>query len=409
MRYRNRLIAVSAAFISAIGLIFGISAGIMAGRMIHHSNGMITDVKDVIFMEPVCVMAAEPEESTGSVLQQTENQGAVPVLLAADDGAPVLETVTIADTWSGVNPGDTIRLTLGITSSKSSITGAAAVFKSEEGRTITAGGENVTLTEGKYLDVTVPLYTSGGKYTIERITLANSQNKVSMYVNPYVYSGSHTVTRKENLTDDQAKLCIIVNNEKNDAKPPVISEFEIEKEKAVPGEEIIFAVKAYDPYESLVDAFDREVLYAGSGLFSVKFVWERQREEEDGDSLLKCFTFSENILFSDMKNNDGIYTGTIKMPADCIPGTYRIKNITVTDMCGNEAEYTDFSADISVSEKSSSKSAVFLSSKNEAVPVTATQTPRTGDSAPVMALIFVLSAAGLVIIKTVFKFKVSHN
>lgn len=409
MRYRNRLIAVSAAFISAIGLIFGISAGIMAGRMIHHSNGMITDVKDVIFMEPVCVMAAELEESTGSVLQQTENQGAVPVLLAADDGAPVLETVTIADTWSGVNPGDTIRLTLGITSSKSSITGAAAVFKSEEGRTITAGGENVTLTEGKYLDVTVPLYTSGGKYTIERITLANSQNKVSMYVNPYVYSGSHTVTRKENLTDDQAKLCIIVNNEKNDAKPPVISEFEIEKEKAVPGEEIIFAVKAYDPYESLVDAFDREVLYAGSGLSSVKFVWERQREEEDGDSLLKCFTFSENILFSDMKNNDGIYTGTIKMPADCIPGTYRIKNITVTDMCGNEAEYTDFSADISVSEKSSSKSAVFLSSKNEAVPVTATQTPRTGDSAPVMALIFVLSAAGLVIIKTVFKFKVSHN
>ena len=409
MRYRNRLIAVSAAFISAIGLIFGISAGIMAGRMIHHSNGMITDVKDVFFMEPVCVMAAEPEESTGSVLQQTENQGAVPVLLAADDGAPVLETVTIADTWSGVNPGDTIRLTLGITSSKSSITGAAAVFKSEEGRTVTAGGENVTLTEGKYLDVTVPLYTSGGKYTIERITLANSQNKVSMYVNPYVYSGSHTVTRKENLTDDQAKLCIIVNNEKNDAKPPVISEFEIEKEKAVPGEEIIFAVKAYDPYESLVDAFDREVLYAGSGLSSVKFVWERQREEEDGDSLLKCFTFSENILFSDMKNNDGIYTGTIKMPADCIPGTYGIKNITVTDMCGNEAEYTDFSADISVSEKSSSKSAVFLSSKNEAVPVTATQTPRTGDSAPVMALIFVLSAAGLVIIKTVFKFKVSHN
>lgn len=409
MRYRNRLIAVSAAFISAIGLIFGISAGIMAGRMIHHSNGMITDVKDVIFMEPVCVMAAEPDESNGSASQQTENQGAVPVLLAADDGAPVLESVTIADTWSGVNPGDTIRLTLGITSSESSITGAAAVFKSEDGRTISAGGENVTLKEGKYLDVTVPLYTSGGKYTIERITLANSQNKVSMYVNPYVYSGSHTVTRKENLTDDQAKICIIVNNEKNDSKPPVISGFEIEKEKAVPGEELKFAVKAYDPYETLVDAFDREVLYAGSGLSSVKFVWERQREEEDGDSLLKCFTFSENSLFSDMKNNDGIYTGTIKLPEDCIPGTYGIKNITVTDMCGNEAEYTDFSADISVSEKSSSQSAVFLSSKNEAVPVTATQTPRTGDSAPVMALIFVLSAAGLVIIKTVFKFKVSHN
>ena len=409
MRYRNRLIAVSAAFISAIGLIFGISAGIMAGRMIHHSNGMITDVKDVIFMEPVCVMAAEPDESNGSVSQQTENQGAVPVLLAADDGAPVLESVTIADTWSGVNPGDTIRLTLGITSSESSITGAAAVFKSEEGRTISAGGENVTLKEGKYLDVTVPLYTSGGKYTIERITLANSQNKVSMYVNPYVYSGSHTVTRKENLTDDQAKLCIIVNNEKNDSKPPVISGFEIEKEKAVPGEELKFAVKAYDPYETLVDAFDREVLYAGSGLSSVKFVWERQREEEDSDSLLKCFTFSENILFSDMKNNDGIYTGTIKLPEDCIPGTYGIKNITVTDMCGNEDEYTEFSADIVVSEKSSSQSAVFLSSKNEAVPVTATQTPRTGDSAPVMALIFVLSAAGLVIIKTVFKFKVSHN
>lgn len=409
MRYRNRLIAVSAAFISAIGLIFGISAGIMAGRMIHHSNGMITDVKDVIFMEPVCVMAAEPDESNGSVSQQTENQGAVPVLLAADDGAPVLESVTIADTWSGVNPGDTIRLTLGITSSESSITGAAAVFKSEEGRTISAGGENVTLKEGKYLDVTVPLYTSGGKYTIERITLANSQNKVSMYVNPYVYSGSHTVTRKENLTDDQAKLCIIVNNEKNDSKPPVISGFEIEKEKAVPGEELKFAVKAYDPYETLVDAFDREVLYAGSGLSSVKFVWERQREEEDSDSLLKCFTFSENILFSDMKNNDGIYTGTIKLPEDCIPGTYGIKNITVTDMYGNEDEYTEFSADIVVSEKSSSQSAVFLSSKNEAVPVTATQTPRTGDSAPVMALIFVLSAAGLVIIKTVFKFKVSHN
>lgn len=409
MRYRNRLIAVSAAFISAIGLIFGISAGIMAGRMIHHSNGMITDVKDVIFMEPVCVMAAEPDESNGSVSQQTENQGAVPVLLAADDGAPVLESVTIADTWSGVNPGDTIRLTFGITSSESSITGVAAVFKSEEGRTISAGGENVTLKEGKYLDVTVPLYTSGGKYTIERITLANSQNKVSMYVNPYVYSGSHTVTRKENLTDDQAKICIIVNNEKNDSKPPVISGFEIEKEEAVPGEELKFAVKAYDPYETLVDAFDREVLYAGSGLSSVKFVWERQREEEDGDSLLKCFTFSENILFSDMKNNDGIYTGTIKLPEDCIPGTYGIKNITVTDMCGNEDEYTEFSADIVVSEKSSSQSAVFLSSKNEAVPVTATQTPRTGDSAPVMALIFVLSAAGLVIIKTVFKFKVSHN
>lgn len=409
MRYRNRLIAVSAAFISAIGLIFGISAGIMAGRMIHHSNGMITDVKDVIFMEPVCVMAAEQDESTGRVSQQTENQGAVPVLLAADDGAPVLESVTIADTWSGVNPGDTIRLTLGITSSESSITGAAAVFKNEEGRTISAGGENVTLTEGKYLDVTVPLYTSGGKYTIERITLANSQNKVSMYVNPYVYSGSHTVTRKENLTDDQAKLCIIVNNEKNDAKPPVISGVEIEKEEAVPGEELKFAVKAYDPYETLVDAFDREVLYAGSGLSSVKFVWERQREEEDGDSLLKCFTFSENILFSDMKNNDGIYTGTIKLPEDCLPGTYGIKNITVTDMCGNEAEYTEFSADIVVPEKTSSQSAVFLSSKNEAVPVTATQTPRTGDSAPVMALIFVLSAAGLVIIKTVFKFKVSHN
>lgn len=409
MRYRNRLIAVSAALISAIGLIFGISAGIMAGRMIHHSNGMITDVKDVIFMEPVCVMAAEQDESTGSVFQQTENQGAVPVLLAADDGAPVLESVTIADTWSGVNPGDTIRLTFGITSSESSITGAAAVFKNEEGRTISAGGENVTLTEGKYLDVTVPLYTSGGKYTIERITLANSQNKVSMYVNPYVYSGSHTVTRKENLTDDQAKLCIIVNNEKNDAKPPVISGVEIEKEEAVPGEELKFAVKAYDPYETLVDAFDREVLYAGSGLSSVKFVWERQREEEDGDSLLKCFTFSENILFSDMKNNDGIYTGTIKLPEDCLPGTYGIKNITVTDMCGNEAEYTEFSADIAVSEKPSSQSAVFLSSKNEAVPVTATQTPRTGDSAPVTALIFVLSAAGLVIIKTVFKFKVSHN
>lgn len=409
MRYRNRLIAVSAAFISAIGLIFGISAGIMAGRMIHHSNGMITDVKDVIFMEPVCVMAAEPDESNGSVSQQTENQGAVPVLLAADDGAPVLESVTIADTWSGVNPGDTIRLTFGITSSESGITGAAAVFKSEEGRTISAGGENVTLKEGKYLDVTVPLFTSGGKYTIERITLANSQNKVSMYVNPYVYSGSHTVTRKENLTDDQAKLCIIVNNEKNDSKPPVISGFEIEKEKAVPGEELKFAVKAYDPYETLVDAFDREVLYAGSGLSSVKFVWERQREEEDSDSLLKCFTFSENILFSDMKNNDGIYTGTIKLPEDCIPGTYGIKNITVTDMYGNEDEYTEFSADIVVSEKSSSQSAVFLSSKNEAVPVTATQTPRTGDSAPVMALIFVLSAAGLVIIKTVFKFKVSHN
>lgn len=409
MRYRNRLIAVSAALISAIGLIFGISAGIMAGRMIHHSNGMITDVKDVIFMEPVCVMAAEQDESTGSVFQQTENQGAVPVLLAADDGAPVLESVTIADTWSGVNPGDTIRLTFGITSSESSITGAAAVFKNEEGRTISAGGENVTLTEGKYLDVTVPLYTSGGKYTIERITLANSQNKVSMYVNPYVYSGSHTVTRKENLTDDQAKLCIIVNNEKNDAKPPVISGVEIEKEEAVPGEELKFAVKAYDPYEILVDAFDREVLYAGSGLSSVKFVWERQREEEDGDSLLKCFTFSENILFSDMKNNDGIYTGTIKLPEDCLPGTYGIKNITVTDMCGNEAEYTEFSADIAVSEKPSSQSAVFLSSKNEAVPVTATQTPRTGDSAPVTALIFVLSAAGLVIIKTVFKFKVSHN
>ena len=92
-----------------------------------------------------------------------------------------------------------------------------------------------------------------------------------------------------------------------------------------------------------------------------------------------------------------------------MPGTYGIKNITVTDMCGNEAEYTEFSADIAVSEKSSDKSAVFLSSRNEAVPVTATQTPRTGDSAPLMALIFVLSAAGLVIIKNVLKFKVSQN
>ena len=73
MRYRNRLIAVSAAFISAIGLIFGISAGIMAGRMIHHSNGMITDVKDVIFMEPVCVMAAEQDESTGSIPADRES------------------------------------------------------------------------------------------------------------------------------------------------------------------------------------------------------------------------------------------------------------------------------------------------------------------------------------------------
>ena len=78
-------------------------------------------------------------------------------------------------------------------------------------------------------------------------------------------------------------------------------------------------------------------------------------------------------------------------------------------MRGHEAEYTEFSADIVVPEKTSSQSAVFLSSKNEAVPVTATQTPRTGDSTPVMALIFVLSAAGLVIFKTALRVKAGKN
>lgn len=290
-----------------------IVAGALIGALFGMHTGKISDVYDDGVGFGTAYLMAAPAESA----------------------LPEIETLSAEK----VNDS-TYRLTVNLKSGCAKVTGAGAVFKNENGDTISAGGEYKALTDGKYMDIVIPQYTANGSYGLERLVMSDTYGRTVIYYDSALYSENYSADRITEFTDEQKNITLEVTENRQDTNAPRLRAFEIDGTSAHAGGEVTFAVAAYDPDETVTNAYGREISYSGSGLKAVKVNWVR-KSDEGGVSFFDTYSFGTDFLFADLDGSEGVYMGTFKVPSQCVDGRYVIKNITVSDKAGNRNVYVN--------------------------------------------------------------------
>ncbi len=259
----------------------------------------------------------------------------------AASASPTISKVEIADASESYQAGSSFKLALTLGETELTFSGSCAVFMNKDtGATFSAGSDKTALADNRYITVTIPDSVKGGEYIIERIVLLDSEGNTHIFYNPDNYEGSYSAKSKTKLTEEQRVSVAVVSNS-SDTSAPQISALEIEKNDAVKGEELIFAVEAKDVSQTGRDIYNKEVTYAATGLNSIRINWQRAVQDGDKDSLLSRYTFSATQSFADMKQNGDIWQGTFKIPSRLVAGTYFIASIVADDKAGNTAVYVN--------------------------------------------------------------------
>ncbi len=316
----RRLKVAGAYALGALFAILMIAVSVMAQTIIDMKGGRIADGIELPFGAETMYAMADTQSVT----------------------APVIDALGIEGITDNVKAGGRFRVAVVLKDYNKSIKGAGIVLKNPDtGSMISAGGDNTALTDGKYIDVVVPEYAQGGVYVVDRVVLMDSDMKTHIYYNPDIYNSDYISDTKTALTDNQKKLSVTVVSDKKDNSAPKLYSYEIEKNSASAGEEIMFAVEAEDVLEVVKDVYNNDVVYSGSGLGSLKVNWERQQNESEKTSLLGRYSFVIETAFADLKQNNNVYYGTFRIPSSYAAGKYMIKNIEIEDKAGNKSVYVN--------------------------------------------------------------------
>lgn len=315
----RRLKIVSAYALGALFALLLIAVSVMAQTMIDMKGGRIADGIELPFAAETMYAMADTQNVT----------------------VPVIDTLGIEGA-DNVKAGGRFRVAVVLKDYNKSIKGAGIVLKNPDtGSMISAGCDNTALIDGKYIDVVIPEYAQGGVYVVDRVVLMDSDMKTHIYYNPDIYNSNYISDTKTALTDNQKKLSLTVVSDKKDNSAPKLYSYEIEKNSASAGEEIMFAVEAEDISEVIKDVYNNDVVYSGSGLGSLKVNWERQQEESEKTSWLGRYSFAIETAFADLKQNNNVYYGTFRIPSSYTAGKYMIKNIEIEDKAGNKSVYVN--------------------------------------------------------------------
>lgn len=315
----RRLKIVSAYALGALFALLLIAVSVMAQTIIDMKGGRIADGIELPFAAETMYAMADTQNVT----------------------APVIDTLGIEGA-DNVKAGGRFRVAVVLKDYNKSIKGAGIVLKNPDtGSMISAGGDNTALTDGKYIDVAIPEYAQGGVYVVDRVVLMDSDMKTHIYYNPDIYNSNYISDTKTALTDNQKKLSVTVVSDKKDNSAPKLYSYEIEKNSASAGEEIMFAVEAEDISEIVKDVYNNDVTNNASGLASFKVNWERQQDESEKSSWLGRYIFAIETSFADLKQNNNVYYGTFRIPSSYTVGKYMIRNIEIEDKAGNKSVYVN--------------------------------------------------------------------
>lgn len=315
----RRLKIVSAYALGALFALLLIAVSVMAQTIIDMKGGRIADGIELPFAAETMYAMADTQNVT----------------------APVIDTLGIEGA-DNVKAGGRFRVAVVLKDYNKSIKGAGIVLKNPDtGSMISAGGDNTALTDGKYIDVAIPEYAQGGVYVVDRVVLMDSDMKTHIYYNPDIYNSNYISDTKTALTDNQKKLSVTVVSDKKDNSAPKLYSYEIEKNSASAGEEIMFAVEAEDISEIVKDVYNNDVTNNASGLASFKVNWERQQDESEKSSWLGRYSFAIETAFADLKQNNNVYYGIFRIPSSYTAGKYMIKNIEIEDKAGNKSVYVN--------------------------------------------------------------------
>jgi hypothetical protein len=274
------------------------------------------------------------------------NWGGGAMCALAAETAPVIDKLSLEGTSGDVNAGSSFKVAVELKDFNKSITGSGVVFKNKDtGATISAGGDNVALADGKYINVAVSENAKGGVYVIERLVLQDEDLNTHIFYNSDLYSANYSASTKTALSDGQ-KLSVTVDSSNMDTAPPTLTAYEIEKSDVAAGEEIIFAVEAEDEAQAAKDVYNNDVTYSASGLNALKVTWQRQPEEGETEKILGKYAFTTKVSFADLKKNGNAYQGTFKVPSSLVLGRYVVKNIEIDDKSGNSTVYVNPDVDI---------------------------------------------------------------
>ena len=315
----RRLKIVSAYALGALFALLLIAVSVMAQTIIDMKGGRIADGIELPFAAETMYAMADTQNVT----------------------APVIDTLGIEGA-DNVKAGGRFRVAVVLKDYNKSIKGAGIVLKNPDtGSMISAGGDNTALTDGKYIDVAIPEYAQGGVYVVDRVVLMDSDMKTHIYYNPDIYNSNYISDTKTALTDNQKKLSVTIVSDKKDNSAPKLYSYEIEKNSASVGEEIMFAVEAEDISEIVKDVYNNDVTNNASGLASFKVNWERQQDESEKSSWLGRYIFAIETSFADLKQNNNVYYGTFRIPSSYTVGKYMIRNIEIEDKAGNKSVYVN--------------------------------------------------------------------
>lgn len=315
----RRLKIVSAYALGALFALLLIAVSVMAQTIIDMKGGRIADGIELPFAAETMYAMADTQNVT----------------------APVIDTLGIEGA-DNVKAGGRFRVAVVLKDYNKSIKGAGIVLKNPDtGSMISAGGDNTALTDGKYIDVAIPEYAQGGVYVVDRVVLMDSDMKTHIYYNPDIYNSNYISDTKTALTDNQKKLSVTVVSDKKDNSAPKLYSYEIEKNSASAGEEIMFAVEAEDISEIVKDVYNNDVTNNASGLASFKVNWERQQDESEKSSWLGRYSFAIETAFADLKQNNNVYYGIFRIPSSYTAGKYMIRNIEIEDKAGNKSVYVN--------------------------------------------------------------------
>lgn len=315
----RRLKIVSAYALGTLFALLLIAVSVMAQTIIDMKGGRIADGIELPFAAETMYAMADTQNVTAPVIDTLGTEGA-----------------------DNVKAGGRFRVAVVLKDYNKSIKGAGIVLKNPDtGSMISAGGDNTALTDGKYIDVAIPEYAQGGVYVVDRVVLMDSDMKTHIYYNPDIYNSNYISDTKTALTDNQKKLSVTVVSDKKDNSAPMLYSYEIEKNSASAGEEIMFAVEAEDISEIVKDVYNNDVTNNASGLASFKVNWERQQDESEKSSWLGRYSFAIETAFADLKQNNNVYYGIFRIPSSYTAGKYMIKNIEIEDKAGNKSVYVN--------------------------------------------------------------------
>jgi hypothetical protein len=274
------------------------------------------------------------------------NWGGGAICALAAGTVPVIDKLSLEGASGDVKAGGSFKVAVELKDFDKSITGSGVVFKNKDtGATISAGGDNVALADGKYINVAVSENAKGGVYVIERLVLQDEDLNTHIFYNSDLYNANYSASSKTALSENQ-KLSVTVVSSNMDTAPPTLTAYEIEKSDVAAGEEIIFAVEAEDEAQTSKDVYNNDVTYSASGLNSLKVTWQRQPEEGETGTILGKYTFTTKVSFADLKKNGNVYQGTFKVPSVLVAGEYVVKNIELDDKSGNSTVYVNPDVDI---------------------------------------------------------------